>query len=103
MSISCDGCTLCCRGADVQVLLGDGITDLEVVLHPTVPGAFSLASKPGGECIYLGEGGCTIYERRPSTCRRFDCRVVTQKMSKRVAREKNLLEIWMKGKERLRC
>lgn len=27
-----------------------------------------------GDCVYLGEGGCTIYERRPWLCRIFDCR-----------------------------
>jgi len=27
-----------------------------------------------GACVYLGEHGCGIYERRPVLCRSFDCR-----------------------------
>ena len=29
---------------------------------------------PSGDCVYLGEGGCTIHDRAPSACRDFDCR-----------------------------
>ena len=36
--------------------------------------AFVLATTPEGACVYLGEKGCTIYERRPLICRTFDCR-----------------------------
>jgi Fe-S-cluster containining protein len=28
----------------------------------------------GTACRYLGAKGCTIYERRPYTCRLYDCR-----------------------------
>lgn len=35
---------------------------------------FLLATKENGHCVYLGESGCTIYERRPLLCRSFDCR-----------------------------
>jgi hypothetical protein len=27
-----------------------------------------------GECIYLGQDGCTIHDRAPAICRAFDCR-----------------------------
>jgi Fe-S-cluster containining protein len=27
-----------------------------------------------GDCVYVGEHGCTIYGRAPLVCRRFDCR-----------------------------
>jgi hypothetical protein len=33
-----------------------------------------LRHKPNGDCVYLGEHGCTIYDRAPAVCRRFDCR-----------------------------
>lgn len=33
-----------------------------------------LKSRPQGGCIYLGDYGCTIYEKRPEMCRVFDCR-----------------------------
>jgi hypothetical protein len=35
---------------------------------------FVLETTAAGACVYLGEGGCTIYERRPLICRSFDCR-----------------------------
>ena len=35
---------------------------------------FGLKRKPNGDCIHLNEHGCAIYERRPFTCRDFDCR-----------------------------
>ena len=28
-----------------------------------------------GACVHLGDGGCSIYEHRPATCRRYDCRI----------------------------
>jgi hypothetical protein len=33
-----------------------------------------LARKEDGGCVYLGEAGCTIHDRAPWVCRRFDCR-----------------------------
>jgi Fe-S-cluster containining protein len=27
-----------------------------------------------GDCVYLGEGGCTIWDRAPYECRMYDCR-----------------------------
>ena len=35
---------------------------------------FLLATEANGQCVYLGESGCTIYDRRPLLCRSFDCR-----------------------------
>ena len=35
---------------------------------------FVLDTEANGACVYLGESGCTIYERRPLLCRSFDCR-----------------------------
>jgi Fe-S-cluster containining protein len=57
--------------------LGDDIDSYQVrtVADPeTVAVVHLLATKEGGECIYLGTSGCTIYERRPVLCRNFDCR-----------------------------
>lgn len=33
-----------------------------------------LSQHANGDCVYLGDGGCTIYDRRPVVCRGFDCR-----------------------------
>jgi Fe-S-cluster containining protein len=35
-----------------------------------------LKRRENGDCVYLSESGCTIYERRPSACRAFDCREI---------------------------
>jgi len=35
---------------------------------------FLLAADANGRCVYSGESGCTIYDRRPLLCRSFDCR-----------------------------
>lgn len=76
----CDGCTECCRSGQGLVLhpeLGDDVDSYE---H-RVPGysadgnpVFVLSTDGAGRCVYLGERGCTIYERRPHLCRSFDCR-----------------------------
>lgn len=34
----------------------------------------ALAWKDNGDCIYLADGKCSIYEQRPTMCRAFDCR-----------------------------
>jgi Fe-S-cluster containining protein len=77
----CAGCTACCRtGARLSLDAGDDIGSYDHVLVPPHPG---LKSGDGliaelrqvdGRCVYLGDDGCTIYERRPKVCRSFDCR-----------------------------
>lgn len=34
-----------------------------------------LKHQANGDCIYLGDHGCTIYDNRPRVCREFDCRL----------------------------
>lgn len=49
--MECGGCTLCCKVCVVPEL-----------------------HKPAGtKCRYQGEGGCTNYENRPESCRKFEC------------------------------
>ena len=59
-------------------------TDYETVL---IDGHAVLAHKPNGDCVYLGASGCTIYEKRPLMCRRFDCADMVRKMPKSVLRK----------------
>ena len=37
-------------------------------------GVVLLAQKPNGDCVYLRDTGCSIYDSRPKACRDFDCR-----------------------------
>lgn len=71
-TVNCRSCRACCVDfADTPVLpfeSGDGL-DIEVR-----DGKRFLRKKANGECIHLQDGGCSVYEHRPSTCRVFDCR-----------------------------
>jgi hypothetical protein len=39
------------------------------------PGHVLMGYDENGHCPMLVEGGCSIYEHRPRTCRTYDCRV----------------------------
>lgn len=58
-----------------------------------------------GDCIYLTEQGCSIWERAPYTCRTFDCRDLSKMPSaKRRARIESgeiPKEIFERGRELL--
>ena len=92
--LKCDGCRACYMN-DALFLhpeCGDSPEEYETVgaINPlTGKKQFMLAHKPNGECVYLGESGCTIYERRPAICREFDCR----KMFKRFDRDTRRLMV----------
>lgn len=69
MSDFCKGCTACCRGDRIHLLAGDDPSRFE-----TVPDGDRLALRQiDGECVYLTDGGCSIYENQPLMCRRFNC------------------------------
>jgi hypothetical protein len=79
-AVPCDGCTECCRSNQGLVLHPEQGDDVQSYEHRAVgPGdkgntVFVLAADDSGQCVYLGERGCTIYNRRPFLCRSFDCR-----------------------------
>jgi hypothetical protein len=55
---------------------GDDISQYETALwlHPSQAPTLILARHANGDCVYLGEFGCTIHDRAPYECRQFDCR-----------------------------
>lgn len=82
--VPCDGCVACCKRERVILYPehGDDVASYET-LPATIndagrkiygDGRVMLAHKPNGNCIYLGEHGCTIWDRAPAMCREFDCR-----------------------------
>jgi len=90
-----DGCCECCRHGQVIMLLPN-----EIAAYPKsdrrrvrikkirIP-ALSLAKS--GDCIYLDNSRCSIYERRPRVCRALDpgswaCNDIRQKASQKQAR-----------------
>lgn len=106
--VPCNGCTLCCHKDAVRLLVGDDPRKYQTEPHPYMPEARMLAHKPTtGDCLYLGDEGCTIHETKPQMCREMDCRRITQAITWTQARKMEAMgalrmEIWMRGKELLR-
>lgn len=82
----CHGCDLCCRKEDLMLHPESGddpaTFDCEPAVNPfTGEASYKLRKGPNGHCIYLAPGqGCTIHERAPSVCRKFDCRALVLAM-----------------------
>jgi Fe-S-cluster containining protein len=88
-SVPCGACTLCCRGGEAIVLhpeSGDRIADYETreVWHPLYRdrAVHILQQRPDGSCVYVGPFGCTIWDKRPTICREFDCREFVKRFSR---------------------
>lgn len=106
--VPCAGCTLCCQGDAVRLLPGDDPAKYRTEPHPRVPGALMLAHKPNGDCLYLGDGGCTIHPSRPLMCRRMDCRNIAAAISWTRARKMDAtgalrMAVWRRGKDLLQA
>ena len=82
MSVPCNGCRLCCMN-DIILLIperGDELHQYEFEMageHPV------MKRQANGHCIALGKDGCTIYDKRPIMCRKFDCAGMVQGLKKR--------------------
>ena len=75
--VPCGSCTACCRSSELVVLLPEKGDDLDILTRRgEVAGIPVLAHNPTGECAYLEDDGCSIYEHRPFVCRGFDCRAL---------------------------
>ena len=106
-AVPCNGCTLCCHGDAVRILPHEDARRWQTEPHPYMAGALMLAHKPNGDCVYLGDGGCTRQADKPQQCHEMDCRRIAQAVTK--ARAKKLdarggmkIEIWRRGHELLR-
>lgn len=79
-SVACNGCTACCK-KEVVVLFpdkGDRVETydtVEVQIAGESKTRHALRHRDNGDCVYLGESGCTIHDRLPTVCREFDCRM----------------------------
>lgn len=77
--VPCDGCTACCHGQAIFLKPDKGDVPEQYQTKPwnnPVRGEIMLMldHEENGDCIYLGETGCTIYARRPFQCQAYDCR-----------------------------
>jgi Fe-S-cluster containining protein len=121
-TLKCNGCTACCRGFQVIMLhpnegdVPENYDPIKLQQHPTLNGApwpdgllpdewkekLILKHKENGDCIYLEENGCTIYDKRPVICRSFDCRINYMRWTKARRNSSNQnLEVWKAAKSRL--
>ena len=87
----CGTCTACCRCGWVVLHpeLGD---DLSRYLYTQMDIGPVLLRKSSGACIYLDQDGCTIYEKRPTVCRAFDCRDYAKTMRDNPEADRTLME-----------
>lgn len=69
-TVDCDGCVACCYMDDLQLSQAEGDSGTYLMDNEG-----RLLKKADGGCVYLVDGGCGIYDRRPEVCRGFDCRI----------------------------
>jgi hypothetical protein len=73
-TLHCNGCTACCRWGAVVLQPNDRPEDYETA--PLGDLTVLKQKEDGKTCWYLDEEkGCTIYDKRPTVCRAFDCRL----------------------------
>lgn len=80
--VPCDGCTACCRSSYFIHIEPDETAALAripralLVPAPGLPkGHVVMGYDQNGRCPMLVDDVCSIYDDRPRTCRRYDCRV----------------------------
>lgn len=80
--VPCGECDACCRSGMFIHVEPDEVEALRRIpkaLRFPAPGRpkghVVLPYDADGRCPMLTDAGCSIYEHRPRTCRRFDCRV----------------------------
>jgi len=65
----CGDCTACCRsGYDIHYTPHEDKGREHLFVNGVLPKTCDL------ECGYLVDGKCSVYNERPSVCRRYDCR-----------------------------
>lgn len=72
--VPCNGCTACCRGEIVMLFPEHGDNPKVLAQHFDLGGKLILEQTDSGDCVYLKDGGCSVWEDRPAMCRAFDCR-----------------------------
>jgi hypothetical protein len=82
--VPCGECTACCTSSQFVHVGPDETATLArippALLFPApgLPdGHVLLGYDSSGRCPLLVDGGCSIYDDRPRTCRTYDCRVFT--------------------------
>lgn len=114
--VDCAGCTACCRCEAVLLVKGDNPAlypeAKEIPFNPLTGGpGHIIPHKADGSCIYLGDLGCTIYDRRPVMCRVFSCAGFVESVLQQTSRAERRADlasgaidrdVWKAGKKRMR-
>lgn len=101
--VPCRNCTACCE-RDI-IALDPQRDDVASYRHHIEAGRPVLDRKPNGQCTYLAPGGCSIHDRRPDICRRFDCRVLylltpRDRRRVRIAQNPSMRAVYAAGRAR---
>jgi hypothetical protein len=84
MDVACGDCVGCCTSSYFIKVRAHETAAIEHIgadqLRP-VPGSSNgnllMGFDEQGHCFMFANGGCSIYQHRPETCRTYDCRVFT--------------------------
>jgi len=98
-AVPCNGCTRCCHQDAVRILPGEDASQWRTVPHDRWPSQRMLAHKANGDCVYLGNQGCTIHQTKPQMCKEMDCRLIAQRVSFTQARKLGVMGVWRRGRE----
>jgi len=80
--VPCGTCHACCIGYEINFSEGD---DPSLFTEKNQHGESRLPSiGPEKRCVYLVDSKCSVYDRRPIGCRRYDCRVIALSLSRMV-------------------
>jgi Fe-S-cluster containining protein len=98
MDVACGDCVGCCtssyfikiRPHETRALAAIGKENLEPAPGPGNPNLL-MGYLPNGHCPMFGNGGCTIYQDRPDTCRTYDCRVFSATAMKAGGDDKSVI------------
>jgi Fe-S-cluster containining protein len=95
--VPCKGCKACCTGGQLIPLMPH-----EVERYSAMDSDYGtvLQHMPNGDCVCLGKKGCKIYNRRPSICQEYDCRVQYLAWSEEL-RKMGSAAIWEAAVERI--
>jgi len=106
VNVPCNGCKLCCRKELILILPGESSPlwqTEEITINPLRGDkATVLKHKQNGDCVHLGDNGCTIHGHAPHMCREYDCRrayLLFQSMPRN--QRKRRLRMGLADKERL--
>lgn len=70
-NVPCGTCRGCCRAG---YAIGLSPTEAALIPHTLIEGCAVVMPLPDGACPFLIDERCSIYDKRPVSCRQFDCR-----------------------------